>query len=121
MRTSTCAKARRVIFVSSALYTGNLGGLAGADAICNMRAQAAGLPGTYMAWLSTNQANGTPATRFTQSAQPYRKVDGVLVANNWADLIDGTLASAIDKTEILPRDTDGRVPSSLEISFRPRE
>ena len=56
-------------------------------------------PGTYKAWVSTNQANGTPATRFTQSATPYVKVDGVKVANNWADLIDGTLLSPINLTE----------------------
>ncbi|MCZ8074759.1 MAG: protein TolA, partial [Paucibacter sp.] len=28
---------------------------------------------------------------------------------------------AIDKTETLPRDTDGRVPPVLVISFQPRE
>jgi colicin import membrane protein len=34
---------------------------------------------------------------------------------------DDAVLSAIDKTEILPRDTDGRVPSSLVISFRPKD
>jgi hypothetical protein len=82
------------------MHTGFMGGLAGADAICNARAQEANLPGTYMAWLSTNQANGTPATRFTQSTLPYHKVDGVKVADNWADLVDGTLDSPINKTEL---------------------
>ena len=28
---------------------------------------------------------------------------------------------AIEKTEVLPRDVDGRVPSSMEITFQPRE
>jgi len=28
---------------------------------------------------------------------------------------------AIDKTEILPRDTDGRVPSPMQLEFRPRD
>ena len=34
---------------------------------------------------------------------------------------DEAVMRAIDKTEILPRDTDGTVPSSFEISFRPKD
>lgn len=34
---------------------------------------------------------------------------------------DQAVLRAIDKTEILPRDVDGRVPSLLVISFQPRE
>jgi colicin import membrane protein len=34
---------------------------------------------------------------------------------------DDAVLRAIDKTETLPRDTDGRVPSSLEINFRPKD
>jgi hypothetical protein len=77
-------------FVTSTQYTGNLvGGLAGADAKCQARAAAANFPGTYKAWLS----NGThsPATRFrcraaSCSAQGYKRVDGVTIANDWEDL-----------------------------------
>jgi cysteine-rich repeat protein len=97
---SNCILESRIVFVTSTMHTGNLGGLVGADAICNARAASANLSGIYKAWLSTDQLNGTPATRFVQSTVPYRKVDGVLVANNWADLIDGTIASPIDKTEL---------------------
>jgi cysteine-rich repeat protein len=94
-----CGYEAKLVFVSSQLYTGNLGGLAGADAKCQALADAANLPGTYLAWVSTNLANGTPATRFTQSTVPYVKVDGVKVADNWSDLVDGSLDSPIDKTE----------------------
>ena len=34
---------------------------------------------------------------------------------------DEAVLKAIDKTEILPRDVDGRVPSELVISFRPKD
>jgi hypothetical protein len=45
-----------VVFVTSEKRApGSLGGLAGADAFCNHRAAAAGLEGTYVAWLSTAQ------------------------------------------------------------------
>ena len=41
------------VFASSVTYTADMGGLAGADARCNELAQAAGLGGTFVAWLST--------------------------------------------------------------------
>ena len=47
------AAPRNIVFATSTLQDGNLGGLAGADAICNTRASAAGLPGAYVAWLSS--------------------------------------------------------------------
>ena len=34
---------------------------------------------------------------------------------------DEAVLRAIDKTEVLPRDTDGRVPNPLVISFRPKD
>jgi colicin import membrane protein len=38
-------------------------------------------------------------------------------AKDW----DEAVLRAIDRTEVLPRDTDGRVPSSLIITFRPKD
>jgi hypothetical protein len=85
------------VFVTSTTHSGNLGGLVGADAICQARATAAGLSGTYMAWLSDNPT--TPPSRFVHSTAPYRRVDGVTIANNFTDLTDGTLAAAISVTD----------------------
>lgn len=46
------------IFVTSTAYDVTaLGGVSGADAVCQARAAAAGLPGTYVAWLSTTAAS----------------------------------------------------------------
>lgn len=47
----SCVAFKRV-FATRTAYTGNLGGLAGADAKCALAASAAGLPGTYKAWVS---------------------------------------------------------------------
>jgi hypothetical protein len=85
------------VFVTSTTHKGNLGGLAGADAICQALAAAAGLPGTYMAWLSDNPTS--PATRFVHSAAPYRRVDGVTIADNFTDLTDASLDAPINVTE----------------------
>ncbi|MCA9650965.1 MAG: hypothetical protein KC501_13700 [Myxococcales bacterium] len=101
--TSGCDITNRIIFASSTMFTGDMGGLAGADAECQALANAAGLPGIYMAWLST--ATESPSTRMTPSAQPYVRPDGVQVAPNWAGLVDGSLDAPINVTE-----TGGAVP-----------
>lgn len=85
------------VFTTSTRHTGKLGGLAGADAICQGLASAAGLPGTYLAWLS--DSTGSPSTRFMRSTGPYQRVDGVTVANDWANLTSGTLLAPLLITE----------------------
>jgi hypothetical protein len=93
----SCTPARRV-FVSSAVYDGNLGGHAGADAKCQSLATAARLGGTWMAWVS--DASSSPSQRFTKASVGYRLVSGTPVAANWAALTGGaSLLAAIDLTE----------------------
>jgi len=87
------------VFLSSATYAGgDLGGLAGADQKCQALAAAAGLKGTFKAWLST--ATSGPVDRFSRSdTYGYARVDGQMIASNWADLTDGVLSVPIVKTE----------------------
>lgn len=95
--TTTTTLLPKTAFITSAIVTGDLGGVAGADALCNSLATASLLPGTYKAWLSDDTSS--PATTFTKNYR-YLLPDGTtLVANSWADLTDGTLAANIDRTE----------------------
>ncbi|MBK6698138.1 MAG: hypothetical protein IPG50_39025 [Myxococcales bacterium] len=84
---------KKRVFVTSATYTGLLGGTAGADAKCQGLADAAHIGGRFKAWVTS------PATRFLHSRGPYVRVDDVVVANSWADLADGVLAAPISRTE----------------------
>ena len=59
------------VFATTAAYTGNLGGRAGADAACTTSRTAAGLPGTYKAWLSTNTTDAKD--HVFQASIPYAK------------------------------------------------
>jgi hypothetical protein len=68
-----------------------------AGAKCQARADAVGLDCTYKAWLST--VDDSPKTRFVHAPGPYRLVDGTKIADDWADLTDGTLRQAIDLDE----------------------
>ncbi len=88
----------RIVFVTSQLYGGNLGGVAGADAKCQALATAKGLPGTFLAWISDGTVS--PASRMTHENLPYVLVDGhTQVASGWNALVSGTLDHAIDTTE----------------------
>ncbi|MFN8663138.1 MAG: hypothetical protein U0075_14720 [Thermomicrobiales bacterium] len=82
-------------------FTAILGGLDGADAICQTRADANTLPGTYAAWLSIGDGpNESPASgRFRHSGQPYTRLDGVTIADDWADLISGSLDAPLNVSE----------------------
>ena len=88
-------------FATSGTYNGNLGGLAGADAKCQERADDAGLPGTYKAWLSGSTRINSVSNRFDREFDhvPIFRTDGVRIANNWGDLTDGTLLAPIDRDE----------------------
>ena len=93
----------RTVFLatnSGAKYNGNLGGQSGADTKCNTEAAAAGLLGTYKAWISiTADATHDPDSLFTGIGGSYTYLlpSGTKVADNWADLIDGSLDSALNE------------------------
>ena len=92
----TCA-AGKLAFVTSTSTTGAIGGVAGGDALCQSLAQASGLDGTFKAWLASGSES--PASNFTQANVPYVRFDGVIVANDWADLVDGTVDAGLNRTE----------------------
>ena len=88
----------RPVFVTHAGHLANFGGLAGADSICTTAANGSGLVGTYKAWLSSSTTSA--ASRLSHGVLPYVRLDGAIVANDWADLIDGSLASPIAISEL---------------------
>jgi hypothetical protein len=92
-------------FVSSTLVTGNIGGVAGADALCNNAAKAANLPGTYVAWISTQNSN---AIDRVVANGPWQLVDGTQIAATKADLTLGNLPKQFNKDE------KGNIPPAVE-------
>ena len=85
---------KNFIFQSSTTWSnGNLGGLSGADSVCQQQAINAGLNGTYKAWLS--DGNNSAYSRMTHSTLPYYTPSGTLVANSWNDLTGGNVLNGI--------------------------
>ena len=58
----------KIVFVTSESFTGNLGGVSGADAHCNRLAKGANLGGQYLAWIA--DYDHEPASRLFSRAGP---------------------------------------------------
>jgi hypothetical protein len=109
---ATVPESGKIVFASSSTHTGNLGGVAGADGICQILAESAGLSGTFKAWISDDTSE--PASSFVPSNDPYVLVDGTRVADDWNDFTDGTLIRPINKDEV-GTDTDGWIWTNTNI------
>lgn len=97
--TNTCVPGR-LMFVTSTVHNGNLGGLIGADAICQARATSAGRPGFFRAWLSDSTLSA--AQRIHHYTGPFYRLTatGTLrVASDWNDLANGLDSAAIATDE----------------------
>jgi hypothetical protein len=91
----------RVMFATSTAFTGNLGGISGADAKCQALADVstiARIKGrTFLAWVSTP---ALPVTiRMTHGTQTYIRSDGVPIASSFSDLTDNSLQNPISLDE----------------------
>ncbi|WP_374668652.1 TonB family protein [Ramlibacter sp.] len=108
-------------------------GLAGASGAADARGTAQQSAGPSPGWAGRVQAKVRPNIVFTEEAtgNPRAEVevrlapDGTivgkrLVRSSGVKAWDEAVLRALDKTETLPRDTDGRVPTPVVIEFRPR-
>ena len=65
------------------------------DFICQTRANAAALGGTWIAWLSSSSSDAKDRI----GDYKYLRMDGSLVANGKADLTDGNISNPIEINE----------------------
>lgn len=98
------------MFITSKLYTGDLDGVAGADATCSELAEAAGLVAAledgeeppeypFRAWLSVQ--GDSVDTRFAKHGIPYITRAGEIIADDWDALTDpSVLKPQITQTEL---------------------
>ena len=95
---SQCAR-DRYVFVTSTTTQGKFGAVSGANSHCKLLAQGADLPNplTYRAWMSDDTHN--PNDWFYKSKGRYLLTNGAVIADDWDDLTDGTLESAINVDE----------------------
>jgi hypothetical protein len=77
-------------FTTSAAYPPTLGGLAGADGLCNTVAAGANLGGRWIAWLSDGSKN---AIDRVTDVGPWFRLDGMKLFNNKANMAGSALAT----------------------------
>ncbi len=111
-----------------------MAGLAGASGSANATGTAQQSAGPSASYAGKIRAHIKPYIVFTEepAGNPTADIevrtspDGTIVSrklvkSSGIPAWDEAVLRAIDKTEVLPRDTDGRVPSPLVIGFRPRD
>lgn len=134
----------RVLFLTSAAYSGDLvgeaeallgmafaDGLEAADAICQYHASLGGLQGSFIAILSTSTVDA--ASRLSTVLSPYRSVNGLPIAANFtalfgttdgielagADLPAAWLSTAPDVDELGSRTIGGNPANDAWTGTRP--
>jgi len=108
---AVCDTDHNFAFVTSTTHVmGDLGGLSGADDICNARASEAGLPGTYVAWLSSTTED---ASARIGSASGWLRTDRRPFALDQVELLAGTVRYPLHLDENGDRiTTDSIVPTA---------
>jgi hypothetical protein len=107
--------ASKRIFVTAALYPGNFGGLAGADAKCTTAAEAVTLGGTWKAWLSDST---TDAIDRIAEVGPWVLLGTTTIAfNNKANLATLPLAAVLinERGETLGEFAERRVWTGTQL------
>lgn len=95
----------RYVFVTSQVYTpiDASKGVGAYDTICNQLAQASPIAGVssrkFLAWMSTSTASAGTRAGVASFTGRYELVDGTVVAQTGADLLDGTLVAPINRDE----------------------
>lgn len=98
---SSCGFFGRTLFITSKVWTGDLGGVSGGDLKCQAAAKAAGLanPTGYRAWLSDDFQSPVLRLKEWDSPVPVILVGGLLVADNLDDLVVHGPRTGISRTE----------------------
>ncbi len=108
-----------------------LAGATGAPTASGTAQQSAGPSSSYQGRIQariypnivfTEDISGNPTALVEVRAAPDGTITGrKLLKSSGVPAWDEAVLKAIDKTEVLPRDVDGRVPPLLEIGFRPKK
>ncbi len=103
----------------------------GSPASTGTAAQSSGPSASYLGRLAarvkpnivfTESVNGNPAVEVDVRTSPSGNILSARVTkSSGIKAWDDAVLRAIDKTEVLPRDTDGSIPSLIPFAFRPKD
>lgn len=121
------AAAREANLKRMAGLAGATGGATDSGTALRSSAPSAGYAGRIMARIKpnivlTDPVDGNPVASVEVRLAPDGTIVGKrILKSSGAKVWDDAVLRAIERTEILPRDIDGRVPPLMVIDFRPRD
>jgi Protein of unknown function (DUF1554) len=86
------------VFVTSTLHDGDLGGITGGNAICQNLATAAGLGGTWKAWLSTSSVTARANIQYDDNIRYVRAATGEEIAPKGVLVLDNDGATPLSNS-----------------------
>jgi hypothetical protein len=93
------------VIYSAGSHDGNLGGRSGADALCTAEADKPSGYSHFRAFLSVNdddEIRDMPANYGVPTNISIYSLNNTLLANNWADLMDGNILTSLSEAGVLP-------------------
>lgn len=93
---NTKPKKYHTLFMTSTTYNGNLGGVSGANSLCQARAAAASLAGTYVALISTTSST---VGNLVPILGGVKLRNGIAIADSATDLYDNWINRSINIDE----------------------
>jgi Protein of unknown function (DUF1554) len=98
------------VFVSSSASNGNLGGIAGANNTCQIRADSAVLGGSWRAWLSTSTVNARDNIQYDDNTSYVLAATGAVIAPPGVLVADN---GATPLSNDINLDENGMAPASF--------
>ena len=126
-RSELAAKLREQQLARMRELAGATGGPAATGTAQRDAAPSAGYAGRIRARIKPNlvlvgEVSGNPKVEVEVRCAPDGRIIGRRVVKSSGNAVwDETVLRAIDKTEVLPRDTDGRVPAAIVIEYARQE
>lgn len=106
MKASSFTEPTDIYMFSTDTHNGNLGGRSGADALCSAKRSSSysTLPGNNVrAFISINasdEISDMPANYGVYINKPIKSHNGDIIANNWTDLLDGSITLSLSDSNI---------------------
>lgn len=91
-----CFLPRRV-FVTKELFTGNLGGIEGANSICQKEAEYNNVKGIFVAYLGDTTTSPAKNSKFTSYNGWYKTTNGIDVVKGWNGLLNDLFLFPINR------------------------
>ncbi len=98
-----------LVLFNAGTTNGNMGGFAGASATCSAELSSLGLPHTnvtpFLSFSSSDEIRDMPANFSIPTTFRVESANSTKIADNWTDLLDGSIDTSLSSAGVLPSST----------------